>query len=62
MADDKVVSELVRYANAELHNVASVIGGVASQEAVKVITGQYVPVNNTYVYNGIASFGGVYQF
>ena len=28
--------EMVRYFNAELHNVASLIGGVASQEAVKV--------------------------
>jgi amyloid beta precursor protein binding protein 1 len=35
---------------------------VASQEAVKIITGQYVPLNNTYVYNGIVSVGGVYRF
>ena len=41
--------ELTRYGNAELHNVASVLGGVASQEAVKIITGQYVPLDNTYV-------------
>jgi amyloid beta precursor protein binding protein 1 len=54
--------ELTRYGNAEIHTIASVIGGVASQEAVKVITGQYVPINNTYVYNGIASTGGVYTF
>lgn len=54
--------ELTRYANAEIHTVASVVGGVASQEAVKIITGQYTPVNNTYVYNGIVSVGGVYQF
>jgi amyloid beta precursor protein binding protein 1 len=57
-----VATEMTRYANAEIHNVASVIGGVASQEAVKIITGQYVPLNNTYVYNGIASVGGVYKF
>ena len=55
-------AELVRYANAEIHNVAAVIGGVASQEAVKLITGQYVPLDNTYIYNGIASTGGVYRF
>jgi amyloid beta precursor protein binding protein 1 len=58
--DQKYAREMVRCANAELHCVASVVGGVASQEAVKVITGQYVPLNNTYVYNGIASTGGVY--
>lgn len=54
-------AELTRYGNAELHTVASVVGGVASQEAVKLITGQYVPLNNTYIYNGIASTGAVYK-
>jgi amyloid beta precursor protein binding protein 1 len=58
--DQKYAQEMVRCANAELHCVASVVGGVASQEAVKIITGQYVPLNNTYVYNGIASTGAVY--
>ena len=58
----KICQELTRYGNAEVHTVASVVGGVASQEAVKIITGQYVPVNNTYVYNGIVSVGGVYRF
>lgn len=55
-------TELARYGNAEIHSIASVIGGVASQEAVKLITGQYVPIDNCYVYNGIASIGGVYKF
>ena len=59
-SDKKYAVEMARQANAELHTVASVLGGVASQEAVKVITGQYVPLNNTYIYNGIASTGGVY--
>jgi amyloid beta precursor protein binding protein 1 len=54
-------TEITRYGNAELHNVASVLGGVASQEAVKIITGQYVPLDNTYVYNGIAGTAGVYR-
>ena len=54
--------EITRYYNAEIHNVASVIGGVASQEAVKLITKQYLPMNGTFVYNGIAGVPGVYQF
>lgn len=33
----------------------------ALQEAVKVLTQQYVPLNNTFVYNGIASTGGSYH-
>jgi amyloid beta precursor protein binding protein 1 len=61
-SDCNYAKELARYANAEIHTIASVVGGVASQEAVKIITGQYVPFNNTYIYNGIASTGGVYQF
>jgi len=60
--ENKFAMEMTRYANAEIHAVASVLGGVASQEAVKIITGQYVPLNNTFVYNGIASVGGVYKF
>lgn len=59
---NKYAAELARYGNAEYHAIASVVGGVASQEAVKIITGQYVPLNHTYVYNGIASTGGVYRF
>jgi len=54
--------EMVRYDNAELHNVAAVVGGVASQEIVKLITEQYVPLDNTFVFNGLAGIGAVYRF
>lgn len=57
-----ICQELTRYANAEIHTLASVVGGVASQEAVKIITGQYIPLDNTYVFNGIVSVAGVYRF
>ena len=57
----KVAEEFCRLHNAENHNVASVIGGVASQEAVKMLTGQYVPIVNTYLFNGIASTAGVFR-
>ena len=57
-----IAQELVRYGQAEVHTVASLVGGVASQEAVKIITGQYVPLNNTYVYQGIASVAATYEF
>lgn len=43
--------EVVRCGGAEMHNVAALIGGIASQEAVKVITSQFVPLNNTLVFN-----------
>jgi amyloid beta precursor protein binding protein 1 len=33
--------------------MASFIGGAAAQEAIKIITQQFVPVNNTYIYNAM---------
>ncbi|KAL7467294.1 hypothetical protein ACHAXS_007548 [Conticribra weissflogii] len=57
-----LAKEVVRYNEAEIHNIAAILGGVASQEAVKLITGQYVPLDDTFVYNGIASVAGVYRF
>ena len=56
---DAHAQELSRFGASELHAVASVVGGVASQEAVKVIARQYEPVDHTYVFNGIAGVGGV---
>ena len=53
--------EITRYGGCELHNISAMIGGIAAQEAVKIITHQYVPLNNTYVYNGIASCGATYD-
>ena len=61
-AAGKVAAEMTRYGAAEVHNVAAVVGGVASQEAVKLLTQQYTPLQHTYVYNGIASTAAVYQF
>eukprot|EP00123_Amoebidium_parasiticum_P017236 comp23764_c0_seq1/m.41152 comp23764_c0_seq1/g.41152 ORF comp23764_c0_seq1/g.41152 comp23764_c0_seq1/m.41152 type:complete len:535 (-) comp23764_c0_seq1:146-1750(-) len=46
-------AEMCRYGAAELHSVAAVMGGIGAQEAVKVLTRQFVPLNNTLVYNGI---------
>lgn len=52
--DDYAV-EVARYENREMHNIASVMGGVAAQEIVKILTKQYVPLNNTVVFDGIKS-------
>mmetsp|Transcript_14646 Transcript_14646/g.15344 ORF Transcript_14646/g.15344 Transcript_14646/m.15344 type:complete len:613 (-) Transcript_14646:64-1902(-) len=53
--------ELTRYGGVELHNISSLMGGIAAQEAVKIITHLYVPLSNTYVFNGIAGCGGNYN-
>lgn len=53
--------EIVRFGATEIHNISSIIGGIAAQEAVKVLTHQYVPLNNTYIFNGIAGCGATYE-
>lgn len=54
-------AEVVRYGGSELHSISALVGGVAAQEAVKIITHQYIPLNNTFVYNGVAGCGGTYE-
>jgi len=49
--------EIVRYGAVEMHNISAIIGGISAQEVVKVVTHQYVPIDNTYIYNGIACVG-----
>ena len=43
-----------RYNSSELHAIAAVMGGIAAQESVKIITQQYIPITGTLVLNGIA--------
>mmetsp|Transcript_27494 Transcript_27494/g.62216 ORF Transcript_27494/g.62216 Transcript_27494/m.62216 type:complete len:84 (+) Transcript_27494:1615-1866(+) len=49
---DELIHEVCRWAGAEMHSIASVMGGIASQEAIKAITGQYKPLENTFIWNG----------
>ncbi|XP_075229316.1 nedd8-activating enzyme E1 regulatory subunit APP-BP1 [Lycorma delicatula] len=55
LAKDDFVHEICRYGGAELHSVSAFIGGCAAQEAIKLITKQYKPLNNTLLYDAIAS-------
>ena len=54
-----IIQELVRANDSELHNISALTGGMVAQEAIKVITKQYVPVDNTCVFDGITSKAGV---
>ncbi|XP_048731637.1 NEDD8-activating enzyme E1 regulatory subunit-like isoform X2 [Ostrea edulis] len=47
------IHEICRYGASELHTVASVIGGSAAQEVIKIITGQFIPIDNTFIYNAV---------
>ncbi|KAK9367806.1 hypothetical protein V1509DRAFT_625390 [Lipomyces kononenkoae] len=56
-----VLKEFVRAGGAELHNIASLLGGFGAQEVVKLITRQYVPMTNTVVFDGIQSKSSVWE-
>nr|XP_029120897.1 NEDD8-activating enzyme E1 regulatory subunit AXR1 isoform X2 [Elaeis guineensis] len=50
---EDLINEMCRFGGAELHAVAAFIGGVASQEVIKLVTEQFVPLTGTFVFNGI---------
>ncbi|XP_069758127.1 NEDD8-activating enzyme E1 regulatory subunit isoform X1 [Narcine bancroftii] len=50
---DDYIHEFCRYGASEPHAVASFLGGAAAQEAIKIITKQFVPFNNTFIYNAM---------
>ncbi|QSZ34331.1 hypothetical protein DSL72_005922 [Monilinia vaccinii-corymbosi] len=51
----KVAEELARAKGGELHNISSLTGGMVSQEIIKIITKQYIPIDNTCIFDGITS-------
>jgi len=51
--NEKYLKELLRYADSKLHTVSAFLGGVASQEAIKLLIRQYTPFNHTLLYDGI---------
>lgn len=50
-----VASELARTGGYELHNISALTGGMVAQEIIKIITKQYVPIDNTCIFDGITS-------
>ncbi len=58
---DDLVAEMCRFGAAELHCVAAVVGGIAAQEAIKLITHQFVPLGAPLIYNAIESTTTVLQ-
>jgi amyloid beta precursor protein binding protein 1 len=52
---EDLVAEMVRFGNAELQCVAATIGSVAAQEAIKLLTKQFVPLSGTLCWSFIAS-------
>jgi amyloid beta precursor protein binding protein 1 len=57
----EATQELRRTEGGELHNVSALTGGLVAQEALKVITRQYVPLDNTCVFDGVRSRSEMYK-
>lgn len=47
--------EVARCAGGELHNTSALTGGMVAQEMIKIITKQYIPVDNTCIFDGMTS-------
>ena len=58
---ENVLLEFERADGAELHNISALTGGMVAQEVIKVLTKQYVPMDNTCVFDGIASKSAVFN-
>ncbi|OWB77453.1 hypothetical protein B5S32_g1619 [[Candida] boidinii] len=52
---DKILDEFIRYKGLEIHNISSLIGGIASQEVIKILTNQYLQLDNCLTFDGIRS-------
>ena len=50
---EDLVGEMVRFGAGEVHVIGAVMGAMASQEAIKLLTGQFVPLGGTLIYNGM---------
>ncbi|PGH17081.1 hypothetical protein AJ80_04954 [Polytolypa hystricis UAMH7299] len=55
------LEEVKRAGGGELHNISSLVGGLVAQEALKVLTRQYVALDNTFVFDGIGSVGEMFR-
>ncbi|GLI60728.1 hypothetical protein VaNZ11_002954 [Volvox africanus] len=54
VVSEDLLAEMCRAGAAELHVVAAFMGGVAAQEAIKLVTRQFVPLAGTLIFNAMA--------
>lgn len=52
---EAVTKELLIHNTHSYHNLNSLMGGIASQEVLKLTTGQYTPLDNVFVFDGVKS-------
>ena len=59
--EDKYSKEILRFGNAKIHNISAFMGGLAAQEACKLLMSQYIPMVNTFIWDGIRGQGSAYK-
>lgn len=59
---DDHIHEMCRYGGAEIHSVSAFLGGCIAHEAIKIVTKQYNPVNNTFIYDGASTNTATFTF
>ncbi|KAF3677179.1 hypothetical protein FXO38_03922 [Capsicum annuum] len=50
---EDLINEMSQYDASELHAIASFVGEVASQEVIKLITRQFIPMSGNFIFNGV---------
>lgn len=51
----KTLQELLSHTTHGYHNLNSLMGGIVSQEILKLVTSQYTPLDNLFVFDGVRS-------
>ncbi len=51
----QAAQEVARAGGGELHNISALTGGMVAQEIIKIVTKQYIPIENTCIFDGISS-------
>jgi NEDD8-activating enzyme E1 regulatory subunit len=49
----ELLTEVCRCAGSSMHCVGAIVGGIAAQEAIKLLLRQFVPVRGVLVYDGV---------
>jgi len=58
---ESYLHEMCRFGGSQVHTICAFIGGVAAQEIIKLITHQWEPCNNTYIFDGITCGSGALE-
>lgn len=58
---EEACAEVARSGHADLPNTAALLGGIAAQEAIKLVTRQYISLDNVAIYDGVKQAIGVFK-